>query len=98
MSSFNNLQKDFNITLQLEKNKEIIRDNQQETGEILQENIPADELEEAEEEADKGPAEEPEEPDDGSEINKFINFLDRVIFQLTGIQVFTKKLKTLIKA
>ena len=64
MSSFNNLQKDYNITLQQEKNKEVIRENQQETGEILQESIPADELEEAEEEVDKGPAEEPEEPDE----------------------------------
>ncbi len=34
MSSFNNLQKDYNITQQQEKNKEVIRDNQQETGEI----------------------------------------------------------------
>ena len=96
MSSFNNLQKDYNITQQQEKNKEIIRDNQQETGEILQENIPADELEadeleadelEAEEEADKGPAEEPDEPD---EIKKFIYFLDRTIFKLTGMRSFTK--------
>jgi hypothetical protein len=62
MSSFNNLQKNYNITLQQEKNKEIIRDNQQETGEILKESIPADELE-AEEEPDLGPAEEPEDPD-----------------------------------
>jgi hypothetical protein len=90
MSSFNNLQKDYNITQLQEKNKEIIRDNQQETGEILQESIPADELEEAEEEANKGPAEEPEEPDDGSEINKFINFLDRVIFQLKGMRGYGK--------
>ena len=96
MSSFNNLQKDYNITLQQEKNKEVIRENQQETGEILQESIPADELEEAEEEADKGPAEEPEEPDepappkDGNEIKKFIQFLDITIFKLTGIKGFTK--------
>ena len=73
MSSFNNLQKDYNITQQQEKNKEVIRDNQQETGEVLQENIPADELEgeeEEEPEPDKGPAEEPEDPkpDDESEI------------------------------
>ena len=81
LSSFKNLQKDYNITIQQEKNKEVIRDNQQEKGEILQESIPADELEEAEEEEeepepDKGPAEEPEDPkpDDGSEIKKFIQF------------------------
>ena len=35
LSSFNNLQKNYNITIQQEKNKEVIRDNQQETGEIL---------------------------------------------------------------
>jgi len=99
MSSFNNLQKDYNITIQKEKNKEVIRDNQQETGEILQESIPADELEEAEEEAgeeaeeeteaDKGPAEEPEdpdEPDDDSEINKFVEFLEETVFQIKGVQ------------
>ena len=82
MSSFNNLQKDYNITQQQEKNKEVIRENQQETGEILQESIPADELE-----ADKGPAEEPDEPD---EIKKFIYFLDRTIFKLRGMRSFTK--------
>ena len=79
MSSFNNLQKDYNITLQKEKNKEVIRENQQQTGEILQESIPADDLGEAEKEADKGPAEEPEEPDepdydDEGEKKNFINF------------------------
>ena len=89
MSSFNILEKDYNIIQQNEKNKEVIRENQQETGEILQENIPADELE-VEEDIDKGPAEEPEEPDDGSEINKFINFLDRVIFQLKGMRGYGK--------
>jgi hypothetical protein len=50
LSSFNNLQRDYNITQQKEKNKEVIRDNQQETGEILQESIPADELKPEEEE------------------------------------------------
>jgi hypothetical protein len=88
MSSFNNLQKDYNVTLQQEKNKEVIRENQQETGEILQESIPADELE-----ADKGPAEEPEDqapPKDENEIKKFIHFLDRTIFKLTGMRSFTK--------
>jgi len=93
LSSFNNLQKNYNITIQQEKNKEVIRDNQQETGEILQESIPADELEEAEEEeaeeeteADKGPVEEPEDPDDDSEINKFVEFLEETVFQIKGVQ------------
>ena len=91
MSSFNNLQKDYNITLQKEKNKEVIRENQQETGEILQESIPADELEEAEEEAEEEADKEPEEPeepddDDEGEIQKFINFLDRTVFEIKGVQ------------
>jgi len=52
-SSFKNLQKNYNITVQQEKNKEIVRDNQQETGEILQESIPADELKPEEEEEEE---------------------------------------------
>ena len=92
MSSFNNLQKDFNITLQQEKNKEVIRDNQQETGEILQASIPADELEpeeEVEEETDKGPAEEPEDPDEPDdkfteEVRKFISFLQNTVYKIRG--------------
>ena len=84
MSSFNNLQKYYNITQQQEKNKE---------------SIPADELEPeevVEEEADREPAEEPEEPappappKDGNETKKFIQFLDRTIFKLTGMRSFTK--------
>jgi len=43
MSSFNNLQKNLNITLQQEKNKEIIKENQRETGETINENLPAEE-------------------------------------------------------
>jgi hypothetical protein len=91
LSSFNNLQKDCNITQQQEKNKEVIRDNQQATGEILQENIPADELEEAEEEAEpnKGPAEEPEEPDEPDdnfpeEVKKFVSFLQNTVYKIRG--------------
>jgi len=89
-SSFKNLQKNYDITLQQEKNKEIVRDNQQESGEILQESIPADELEpEEEEEPDKGPAEEPEDPDepaDDSEINKFVEFLEETVIQIKEVQ------------
>jgi len=66
LSSFNNLEKDYNIIQQNEKNKEVVRDNQQETGEVLQENIPADELEEA---VDEEPAP-PAPPKDGDEIKK----------------------------
>jgi hypothetical protein len=92
MSSFNNLQKDYNITIQKEKNKEVIRDNQQETGEILQESIPADELEgaeEAEPEEVKGPAEEPEDPDEPDdsfteEVRKFVSFLQKTVYKIRG--------------
>ena len=89
MSSFNNLQKDYNITLQQEKKKEVIRENQQETGEILQESIPADELkpeEKVEDEVDKGPAEQPEESDDKftEEVRKFISFLQNMVYKIRG--------------
>jgi len=88
MSFFNNLQKNYNITLQQEKNKEVIRENQQETGEILLESIPADELE-AEEEADKGAAEEPDEPDKPDdkfteEVKNFVTFLQNTVYKIRG--------------
>ena len=90
MSSFNNLQKDYNITLQKEKNKEVIRENQQETGEILQESIPADELEpeaeEEEEEDEEDEPDKPDEPDDDSEENKFTDFLDKTVFKIVGVR------------
>ena len=102
MSSFNNLQKDYNITIQKEKNKEVIRDNQQETGEILQESIPADELEGAEEEEapvvdeniysklqsddEEEDETEDEEEEEESEINKFNNFLNNSVLIIKGVQ------------
>ena len=87
-SSFKKLQKNYNITLQQEKNKEIVRDNQQETGEILQESIPADELEGEEEapvvdeniysklqsDAEEEDETEDEEEDDPREIENFDDF------------------------
>ena len=79
-SSFNVLQSNYNVAQQQEKNKEIIKDNQQAQGEILQENIPEKELGGAEEvEAEKetpSPFEEEEQ--------KFISFLNKTIFKITG--------------
>ena len=43
-TSFQELQTNFNVLQQQEKNKVIVQQNQQEKGEVLQENIPADEL------------------------------------------------------
>ena len=79
-SSFNVLQSNYSVAQQQEKNKEIIKDNQQAQGEILQENIPEKELGGAEEvEAEKetpSPFEEEEQ--------KFISFLNKTIFKITG--------------
>ena len=47
-TSFSVLQSNYNITQQREKNKEIIRDNQIETGQIMDKNLPAEQLEQAE--------------------------------------------------
>ena len=46
-TSFQELQTNYNVLQQQEKNKAIVKTNQQEQGEVLQENIPADELGEA---------------------------------------------------
>ena len=43
-SSFQELQTNYNILQQQEKNKEILKTNQQEQGELLEENIPAEQL------------------------------------------------------
>jgi len=47
-TSFNVLQSNYNITQQKEKNKEIVKDYQTETGQTINENIPAEQLEQAE--------------------------------------------------
>jgi hypothetical protein len=43
-SSFQELQTNYNVLQQQEKNKEIVRTNQQEQGEVLEENVPAEQL------------------------------------------------------
>ena len=48
-SSFDRFQSNYKVAEQQERNKQIVIDNQIEEGQILQENIPADELQEEEE-------------------------------------------------
>jgi len=48
-TSFDELQGAYNVLQQQEKNNEIVKQNQAERGEVLQENIPAEDLEEGEE-------------------------------------------------
>ena len=43
-SSFQELQTNYNVLQQQEKNKEIVRTNQHEQGEVLEENVPAEQL------------------------------------------------------
>ena len=43
-SNFQELQTNYNVLQQQEKNKEIVRTNQQEQGEVLEENVPAEQL------------------------------------------------------
>ena len=53
-NSFNELKKNYNVKELQEKNKEIIKQNQEDKGETLKENIPRDTLEEAEDEEAEG--------------------------------------------
>ena len=48
-TSFDELQGTYNVLQQQEKNNEIVKQNQAEQNEVLQENIPAEDLEEEEE-------------------------------------------------
>ena len=64
-NSFNELKKNYNVKELQEKNREIIKQNQEEMSEILQDNIPRDTLEEAEDEEAEG-----EEPKGAEEKEK----------------------------
>ena len=64
-NSFNELKKFYNVKELQEKNKEIIKQNQEDKGETLKENIPRDTLEEAEDEGAEG-----EEPKGAEEKEK----------------------------
>ena len=88
MSSFNDLQKNYNITLQQEKNKEVIRENQQETGQTINENLPAEQLEQAEEaEEDTEELDKPSSPFSNEE-QKLVSFLNKTIFNINGSRQF----------
>jgi hypothetical protein len=95
-SSFNVLQSNYNITQQKEKNKEIVKNYQIETGQIIDENVPAEQLEQAEEEGmdEKQRAEEegmdetipptPPKPKFTDEAKKLVCFLNKTIFKVKG--------------
>jgi hypothetical protein len=79
LNEFDNLQKDYSITLQKEKVNEVIKDNQIETGQVLQDNIPAEELQPT-----PSPSKQLEE-----EEHKFISFLNKTVFKIKGRRDFT---------
>jgi hypothetical protein len=84
-SSFNVLQSNYNITQQKEKNKEIVKDYQTETGQTINENIPAEQLEQAEEEGmDETIPPTPATPRFTEERQKFVSFLNKTIFKVKG--------------
>ena len=81
-SSFNVLQSNYNITQQKEKNKEIVRNYQIETGQVIDENI-SPEQQQAEEDPD-----EPSSPFSDEE-QKLVSFLNKTIFNIKGKRGFT---------
>jgi len=81
-SSFNVLQSNYNITQQKEKNKEIVRNYQIETGQIIDENV-SPEQQQAEEDPD-----EPSSPFSDEE-QKLVSFLNKTIFKIKGSRQFS---------
>jgi len=73
-TSFDELQGNYNVIQQQEKDNEIVKQNQVEQGQVLQENIPAEELVE-----EQGTNEE----------KKMIDFLKQTIFKLEGVRNFS---------
>ena len=74
-TSFDELQGNYNVIQQQEKDNEIVKQNQVEQGQVLQENIPAEELVE-----EQGTTEE----------KKMSDFLKQTIFKLEGVRNFSK--------
>ena len=68
-TNFDELQGNYNVIQQQEKDNEIVKQNQVEQGQVLQENIPAEELEEDEEQGT-------------NEEKKMSDFLKQTIFKL----------------
>jgi len=81
-TSFSVLQSNYNITQPQEKNQEIVRNYQIETGQVIDENLPAEQLEQAEEE-DK-----PSSPFSNEE-QKLVSFLNKTIFKINGTRQYT---------
>ena len=75
-TSFDELQGNYNVIQQQEKDNEIVKQNQVEQGQVLQENIPAEELEEDEEQGT-------------NEEKKMSDFLKQTIFKLEGVRNFS---------
>jgi len=73
-TSFDELQGNYNVIQQQEKDNEIVKQNQVEQGQVLQENIPAEELVE-----EQGTNEE----------KKMSDFLKQTIFKLEGVRNFS---------
>ena len=81
-SSFNVLQSNYNITQQEEKNKEIVRNYQIETGQVIDENV-SPEQQQAEEDPD-----EPSSPFSDEE-QKLVSFMNKTIFKIKGSRQFS---------
>ena len=75
-TSFDELQGNYNVIQQQEKDNEIVKQNQVEQGQVLQENIPAEELVEDEEQGT-------------TEEKKMSDFLKNTIFKLEGVRNFS---------
>ena len=89
-SSFNVLQSNYNITQQQEKNKEIVRNYQIETGQIIDENVsPEQQRAEEEEGIDETIPPTPASPKFTEEGQKFVSFLNKTVFQIKGTRGFT---------
>ena len=84
-SSFNVLQSNYNITQQKEKNQEIIKNKQDERDEAIRGTLPAEQLEQAEEEEgmDETITATPKFTEEGQ---KFVSFLNKTIFKVKGIR------------
>ena len=75
-TSFDELQGNYNVIQQQEKDNEIVKQNQVEQGQVLQENIPAEELVEDKEQGT-------------TEEKKMSDFLKNTIFKLEGVRNFS---------
>ena len=75
-TSFDELQGNYNVIQQQEKDNEIVKQNQVEQGQVLHENIPAEELVEDEEQGT-------------TEEKKMSDFLKNTIFKLEGVRNFS---------